>query len=225
MTMKARASRRSVSPMKARPAKSRPVRRPTNPSKKGAPLAPCVKPIQVEISLVGISHPRTLGALSKVDVEPQGPGRNNAGSSEQTQSLLEMRGYEERDLRALAQMGYHYFRSGGLELAAAVFDGLLAIQPNEPYYHLAFGLTQDRLGHPKVAEYHYEQARTLDPTSGRASINLAELALEQKRFKRARGLLREARKRCQAHGEYELTKKIDALLEHLPGRQPRLRTR
>lgn len=124
----------------------------------------------------------------------------------------ESRAYKDADLEAIAEMGYHYLFSGGHRLAAAIFDGLAAIRPNVAYYFLGRGLAADHLGDRERALSCYGRAAELDPSDGRADINLAELELEAGRRDRAIDLLKRGHNKSKRRGDQALEKKAHALL-------------
>lgn len=117
-------------------------------------------------------------------------------------SIADARGYSKDELFALAEVGYHYFRSGGLRLALVVFEGLTAIEPDEPYFWLALGLVTDYLDDKERARSCYQTAARLDPDDARPEINLAELFLERgERVGAARHLQRGLRKAVRAEDD------------------------
>jgi tetratricopeptide (TPR) repeat protein len=126
--------------------------------------------------------------------------------------LAEARGYGASDLWAIAEVGYHYLRSGGYRLAAVIFEGLAALQPDEPYHQLALGLAQDHLGEEAAARAAYEKALRLDPADPRPELNLAELSLAGGDHVRAQVLLGRARAKALARGDTVLARKATALL-------------
>jgi tetratricopeptide (TPR) repeat protein len=123
--------------------------------------------------------------------------------------------YENRDLKAIAEMGYHYLLCGGHRLAKVIFEGLVAIEPNEPYYALALGLTLDHLGEKEESARAYLVAAKLDPKDARPDLNLAELAIEMGDRTRASRLLRSGLEKARARGDEELACKAQSLLDLL----------
>lgn len=130
-------------------------------------------------------------------------------------SLAARRGYEREDLQAVAEIAYHYLFSGGTKLALALYEGLAAVAPDEPYYALALGLTHDHLGDKRSAFEWYERARTLDPGDPRPEINCAELLLEQRNFAAAKQLLIRAVMKAKNRGDEALERKASSMLQHL----------
>lgn len=127
-------------------------------------------------------------------------------------SIAEARGYEEDELFALAEVGYHYVRSGGLRLAEVIFEGLTAIAPDEPYFWLALGLVEDYLDDKIEARRCYENAARLDPEDPRPEINLAELDLERRDRRSAELRLRRGLAKAVRGRDDALERKAQALL-------------
>lgn len=115
----------------------------------------------------------------------------------------------------MAELGYHYLLSGGLGLSRAIFEGLVAVDPDEAYFALALGLTLDRLGDLDGAEAMYRRAGSLDPADGHADVNLAELALADGAWRRAHKRLAAGVRKAKARGDSSLERKARALLSHV----------
>lgn len=124
-------------------------------------------------------------------------------------------GYERKDLYAIAEVGYHYLFSGGTDVAQALFEGLVAVAPNESYFALALGLTHDHLGNPREADRWYAYASKVDPTDGRPDVNRAELYLESGDFATAKKLLARGAEKARNRRDAALEKKASSLLQHL----------
>jgi Flp pilus assembly protein TadD len=148
---------------------------------------------------------RMFESLGELQVSEASPARSRA-------SIVEARGYAARDMLALAEVGHHYLRCGGYRLAEVIFEGLAAINPSEPYYRLALGLTEDHLGDRTRAARCYQEAARLDPKDPRPEINLAELEIESGRRDRARSLLQSALRKSAARGDGDLERKAAALI-------------
>lgn len=132
------------------------------------------------------------------------------------------RRYEKADLLALAQTAYHYVRSGGDELAATIFRGLSAIDPEEAYFALGLGLASDHLGQKDAAVACYERAGRLDPGDPRADLNLAELAMDRGDFRVARDLLDRSVLKAVDRKATDLERKARALASMLRSIGPRV---
>ncbi len=133
-------------------------------------------------------------------------------------SLAEQRGYAREDLFAIAEIGHNYLFNGGLDLALSLFEGLVAVAPNEAYFVLALGLTHDRLGAPTEAYRWYAHAAKLDKNDPRPDVNMAELDIAAGRFDRAKKLLMRAMQKSRGAGEREVEAKARAMLKHLERR-------
>ncbi|MCC7384685.1 MAG: tetratricopeptide repeat protein [Deltaproteobacteria bacterium] len=129
--------------------------------------------------------------------------------------LREARGYTRAELFAIAEIGYHYLLNGGVRLAHVIFEGLVAVAPEEAYFALALGLTLDRQERIDEAASAYRRAAELDPADGRADVNLAELLLLGGDEAGARAHLDRARQKATAGGDQALAKKATALLTRL----------
>lgn len=137
---------------------------------------------------------------------------HEASSAIARRTIAEARGYTDAELYALAEIGYHYFRNGGLKLAQVIFEGLHAVKPAEPYFALATGLARDYLGDKAGARAAYHQAITLDAGDARPELNLAELCLEAGDRSSAITHLGRAARKAEARGERPLLKKAQAVL-------------
>lgn len=127
-------------------------------------------------------------------------------------SIAEARGYSDAELYALAEIGYHYFRNGGLKLALVIFEGLQAVKPQEPYFALATGLARDYLGDKAGAKAAYQEAGRLDSGDARPELNLAELCLEAGDRRAAIQHLNRAAQKAEAKRDRTLLKKAQAVL-------------
>jgi Flp pilus assembly protein TadD len=120
--------------------------------------------------------------------------------------------YSEAELMALAELGYHYLRSGGLAIARVLFEGLCSADPKEAYFRLALGLSCDYAGDKEGARCSYREAAQLDHAEPRAELNLAELALESGDLRNARLHLLAARRRAEKSPDRALLRKANAML-------------
>lgn len=163
--------------------------------------------------------PGFIESVSQVDVVAVSDERALA-----PRALRSVRGYVRADLMAVAEIGYHYLFGGAPQIAHVVFDGLVAIDPDEAYFTLALGLTLDHLGDVRAAERCYTRAAKLDPSDGRPDVNRAELRIEQRDFEGATRLLRSGLRKAVAAHDERLAAKARAVIEHVGrGRQRHLR--
>lgn len=135
-----------------------------------------------------------------------------ASSAIVRRNIAEARGYSDSELYALAEIGYHYFRNGGLKLALVIFEGLQAVKPQEPYFALATGLARDYLGDKNGAKAAYQEAARLDVGDARPELNLAELCLEAGDRRAAIQHLNRAAQKAEARKDRPLLKKAQAVL-------------
>lgn len=138
---------------------------------------------------------------------------DSAGALQSGRTIAAQRGYSGAELETIAEMGYAYLRSGAPRFAEVLFEGLAAIDPDEPYYAIALGLTADRLEQPSMAEHWYRRAAQLDANDPRPDLNLAELALARGDRDAATALLEQARTKSRLRNDDFLLRKADALLQ------------
>lgn len=77
----------------------------------------------------------------------------------------------------LAQLGYRLLQEGQLEDARVMFQGLVTLNPKDPYMHLALGSVHHRAGRAPDAIAEYSKAVELDPKLTNAYANRGELYL------------------------------------------------
>jgi tetratricopeptide (TPR) repeat protein len=203
---------RRPAPVKKSPPRPRPAAAPA-PASALAPVEPSAgyRAITPELDFDGPIGTEIFNTLERVRAH-QAAVQHNALVG---RGLVELRGYQRSELFALAEIGYHYLLSGGVRIAQAIFEGLCAIDPTEPYFALALGLAYDHLERLDDAAGCYRRAAELDPSDGRAEINLAELELVRGNRQGARSHLMRARVKCSAKGAEALLHKAEAMLHHL----------
>lgn len=77
----------------------------------------------------------------------------------------------------LAQLGYRLLQEGQLDDARVMFQGLVTLNPKDPYMHLALGSVHHRAGRVEDAIKEYSKAVDLDPKLTNAYANRGELYL------------------------------------------------
>jgi len=77
----------------------------------------------------------------------------------------------------LAQLGYRLLQEGQLDDARVMFQGLVTLNPKDPYMHLALGSVHHRAGRIDEAIDQYSKAIDLDPKLTNAYANRGELYL------------------------------------------------
>lgn len=151
--------------------------------------------------------------LAEVRAVPSSPDQTPSGA----RSIAEARGYTDEQLYAVADLGYHYFHKGGVRLAEVLFDGLVAVKPDEAYFWLGLGVASDLQGNKPRAMRCYERAKRLDPSDPHAELNLAELHLEAGDRRQAVNHLNGAVKKAQARRLREVERKARAMFAMLAG--------
>lgn len=122
---------------------------------------------------------------------------------------------DHADLLVIAELGYHYLMSGGLDLAHEIFSSLEILAPQEPYFPLALALVADRMGDKSRAHRAYERAARLAPSDPRPDLNRAELFIEAGDRESARALLTRALEKARRARSAALAAKAEGLLRHL----------
>ena len=198
----------------ARPARA-PVPQAKPPGTRAADKAYVVRPddLGTKVGEVNPFKASFFHSIAKVNVRTAHGGVSIVNDRQRT--LADARGYTRDDLFAVAEIGYHYLFSGGLKLALTLFEGLVAVEPDEAYFALALGLTHDHLGNRAEANTWYHRASVLDPTDGRADINRAELFLQGGDKSTARKLLSLGAQKARALGDQALARKATALIHHI----------
>ncbi len=139
------------------------------------------------------------------------------GSPQATPTVAQMRGYDQQQLDAIAEMAHQYIYNGGYRLAVTLLEGLVAVAPQEPRYLMLLGVCYTHIELRRRAAACFASAARLDPTDARPELNLAELAIFAGRSRAAEGRLRLAMKKARASGDRQLEKKAAALVGRLRG--------
>lgn len=92
-------------------------------------------------------------------------------------TLGELEGITKTDQYAMAEKGYAMLQAGKLENARTVFEGLLALDPYDAYFHLVRGSIRQRAGEYEDAEASYTKAISINPTLASAFANRGEVRL------------------------------------------------
>ena len=154
---------------------------------------------------------RFFHSLSALRAQEVG-ATDEASAVRSPRTPVEPRAFTDRQLYAVAELGYHYLRSGGYRLAEVLFRGLVVLDGSKGYFWLALGLTCDRLGDSQEAERCYIEAAHRSPEDCTPLVNLAELALERRDHRRASNLLIRARPKAERSLDTRMIAKIDALI-------------
>jgi tetratricopeptide (TPR) repeat protein len=94
-------------------------------------------------------------------------------------AYLRATGTDSLNAPALFQAGTAYFNTGDLDRAAARFDRLLRVAPDQRGAHFARGVVAYRKGDTGLAASEFEAELRIDPGSSMAHINLAMLYEQQ----------------------------------------------
>ncbi|HZH03104.1 MAG TPA: tetratricopeptide repeat protein [Myxococcaceae bacterium] len=90
-------------------------------------------------------------------------------------TLKEVRGYSDEELYSIARTGYFFYHQGRLEEARAVFQGLYALNPLDPYFARALGVVELAAGNPRGAMAAYDVAIKLAPDDPSGYVGRAEV--------------------------------------------------
>jgi Flp pilus assembly protein TadD len=126
-------------------------------------------------------------------------------------SLKQVIGMGEDELYAVAAQGYHLFMQGKNEPARVLFEGLVAMDPRNPYYYRALGAIYWRLREPQLAIRQFTYAIRVSPREISSYINRAEVYVAGRQFKLARSDLQFALSTASA-AEAPLVNKARAML-------------
>ena len=102
-------------------------------------------------------------------------------------------GVTDETIQKLAEYGYALVENQFYSQAAALFDGLVTLDPNVAYFHLGLGMALRNLGHNDAAAVSFMRAKQLDKEDMASTINLAQVLLDLGRKDEARTLLEEAK--------------------------------
>jgi len=126
-------------------------------------------------------------------------------------TLGQIRNYSDDELMAISQVGYHFLMQGKNEESRIIFEGLIALDPQNDFYYRALGVVFQRLGDFERAMTQYSYAQRINPGSPYSYVNRAEIFISQGETRKAEPELRLALERMGAKDE-QLSKKAWALL-------------
>jgi tetratricopeptide (TPR) repeat protein len=126
-------------------------------------------------------------------------------------TLKDMLGLTEDELYAIANQGYFLFLQGKTESARVIFEGLVAVNPRNPYYYRALGAIYWRLGEPQKAIKQFTYAIRVGPKDVSSYVNRAEVYVSLKQFAPARDDLGAAM-RVAGRDDGALVRKARAIL-------------
>lgn len=130
-------------------------------------------------------------------------------------SLKQIVGLSEEELYAIASQGYFMFLQGKTEPARVIFEGLVAVDPRNPYYYRALGAIYWRLKDAQKAAKQFAYAIRVAPHDVASLVNRAEIYVSQRDFKSARADLNQA-VRYAGVNDRALLNKAKAMLRMIP---------
>jgi tetratricopeptide (TPR) repeat protein len=90
-------------------------------------------------------------------------------------TLGDLEGITKPEQYEMAKIGYSYLTSGKLDKAKTVFEGLLALDPFDAYFHTALGSIAQQQNNLAEAEARYSRALEINPFSPSALANRGEI--------------------------------------------------
>lgn len=100
-------------------------------------------------------------------------------------TLADLQGVDGESQTKLAEMGYRLLNTGKLADAKAIFEGLVALNPKEPYFLLAAGSVAQRQERWDDAEHWYSLALERDENNAVAHANRGEVRVMLERMEDA----------------------------------------
>jgi Tfp pilus assembly protein PilF len=92
-------------------------------------------------------------------------------------TLGDFAGISKKAQHQMAQVGYTYLNQGKTEPAKQVFEGLVALDPYDAYFHMALASVHQRAGALKDAEESYTRSLEFNKHSPAAYANRGEVRL------------------------------------------------
>jgi Flp pilus assembly protein TadD len=129
---------------------------------------------------------RSLAELIGAENPTQGKdaARARVWNPERTQAFMlgqitlgDLEGVSKQEQYQIAEVGYSYLTSSKLDKAKVVFEGLVALDPYDAYFHTALGSIAQQSGDDAEAEARYSRALEINPFSPAALANRGEIRL------------------------------------------------
>lgn len=92
-------------------------------------------------------------------------------------TLGDLEGITKHEQYEMAKVGYSYLTSGKLDRARTVFEGLLALDPYDAYFHTALGSIAQQQSNLDEAEARYTRALEINPFSPVARAHRGEIRM------------------------------------------------
>jgi tetratricopeptide (TPR) repeat protein len=90
-------------------------------------------------------------------------------------TLGDLEGVTKQQQYQIAEIGHAYLTSGKLDEAKMVFDGLLALDPFDAYFHMSLGSIAQQRNDLDEADARYSRALEINPFSPTAHANRGEI--------------------------------------------------
>ena len=130
-------------------------------------------------------------------------------------SLKHIAGVSAQELHSIASQGYFFFLQGKLEPSRVIFEGLVALDPRNAYYHRALGAIYWRSNKVDQAMRQFDFAVKVAPKDISNLIGRAEVFISRKEFAKARADLESVLKLART-GQEALVDKARAMMSVLP---------
>ena len=92
-------------------------------------------------------------------------------------TLAQLEGFTAEEIYSMADVGHDMLQAGNLQAARSIFEGLRALNPNDPYFHVALGSIAQRSANYAEAIGHYRSSVKLYSQDAGAWTNLGESLL------------------------------------------------
>ena len=134
---------------------------------------------------------RSIDAALRLDVEtePKLEEGERAYNPERVRAFLagritlgDLEGITKQEQYQMAEIGHSYISSGKLPEAKTVFEGLIALDPFDAYFHTALGSIAQQSNDLEEAEARYTRALEINPYSATAMANRGEIRVQQGRL-------------------------------------------
>jgi tetratricopeptide (TPR) repeat protein len=189
------------------------------PAAKPAAKPPAHKPTQ-SLKPAGVKAPASKKSSAKrVAWDPKRLMKFVAGVI----TLGELEGITKDQQYEMAKLGHRFIRQGKLAEAKTIFEGLVALDPHDAYFHLALGSIAQRNDDLEEAEERYSRALEINPFSPHALSNRGEVRMMRGRMlEGAKDLMRAIEEDPEA--KQEATKRakatITVVMEQLESTKP-----
>ncbi|MDA0713112.1 MAG: tetratricopeptide repeat protein [bacterium] len=100
-------------------------------------------------------------------------------------TLAQLQGITLDQAYAMAEIGYKLFLQGKYKDAIIIFDGLVALNPYDGYFHSVLGSIYARTNEEDKAIREFSVSANLSPHDPQVLVNLGELLLNKGQFEEA----------------------------------------